>query len=142
MSGSDISINTGDGVFGGYLAIPGTANGEGIVIIQEIRHQRIYARRSRLYAARGYYALAPDLFWRIEPGLQLTDKTKEEWNRAFALMNKFNTDLGIKDIQADRPSSRRGNCAKVGAVGYCLVASWLISQPRAPTRMPASVTTA
>ena len=122
MSGSDISINTGDGVFGGYLAIPGTANGEGIVIIQEIFGINGFMRAvADSYAARGYYALAPDLFWRIEPGVQLTDKTKEEWNRAFALMNKFDIDLGIKDIQAVIDHLRgEENCAKVGAVGYCL----------------------
>lgn len=122
MSGKDISINTADGAFGGYLAVPGTANGAGIVVIQEIFGVNEFVRTvADSYAARGYFALAPDLFWRIEPGVQLTDKTKEEWNRAFALMNKFDIDLGIKHIQAAIDHLRGGEkCAKVGAVGYCL----------------------
>jgi carboxymethylenebutenolidase len=122
MSAKDVSINTADGVFGGYLAVPGTANGAGIVVIQEIFGVNGFVRAvSDHYAARGYFALAPDLFWRIEPGVRLTDKTKEEWNRAFALMNKFDIDLGIKDIQAAIGHLRgEEKCAKVGAVGYCL----------------------
>jgi carboxymethylenebutenolidase len=122
MSGKDVSINTTDGTFGGYLAVPGAANGAGIVVIQEIFGINGFVRAvADSYAARGYFALAPDLFWRIEPGVQLTDKTKEEWNRAFALMNKFDVDLGIKDIQAAIDHLRgEEKCAKVGAVGYCL----------------------
>ncbi|HEX4159992.1 MAG TPA: dienelactone hydrolase family protein [Rhizomicrobium sp.] len=122
MTGKDVSINTADGVFGGYLAVPGTANGAGIVVIQEIFGVNGFVRAvADSYAARGYFALAPDLFWRIEPGVQLTDKTKEEWNRAFALMNAFDIDLGVKDIQAAIDHLRgEEKCAKVGAVGYCL----------------------
>lgn len=122
MSGQDVTINTADGEFGGYLAVPGTANGAGIVVIQEIFGVNGFVRAvADSYAARGYFALAPDLFWRIEPGVQLTDKSKEEWNRAFALMNKFDTELGVKDIQAAIEHLRgEEKCAKVGAVGYCL----------------------
>ncbi|HEX3667163.1 MAG TPA: dienelactone hydrolase family protein [Rhizomicrobium sp.] len=122
MSGKDVSINTADGTFAGYLAMPGTANGAGIVVIQEIFGVNGFVRAvADSYAARGYFALAPDLFWRIEPGVQLTDKTKEEWDQAFALMNKFDIDLGIKDIQAAIDHLRgEEKCTRVGAVGYCL----------------------
>jgi len=122
MSGKSVSINTTDGAFGGYLAAPGTANGAGIVVIQEIFGVNGFVRAvADSYAARGYFALAPDLFWRIEPGVQLTDQTKEEWNRAFALMNKFDIDLGVNDIQAAIDHLRgEEKCSSVGAVGYCL----------------------
>ena len=122
MSGKDVSINTVDGAFGGYLAVPGNANGSGMVIIQEIFGVNGFVRAvADAYAARGYFALAPDLFWRIEPGVQLTDQTKEEWNRAFELMNRFDIDAGIKDIAAAIQHLRgTERCAKVGAVGYCL----------------------
>lgn len=73
-------------------------------------------------AARGYLALCPDLFWRLKPGIQLTDKTKAEWDQAFALMNRFDADAGVKDIQATITQLRKlqGCTGKVGAVGYCL----------------------
>ena len=74
------------------------------------------------FAARGYFALAPDLFWRLEPGVELTDKTDAEWKRAFDLMTRFDADAGVKDIQATITHLRgvSGCSGKVGAVGYCL----------------------
>lgn len=122
MSGKDISINTADGVFAGYLAAPTASNGAGVVVIQEIFGVNAVMRAiADDYAARGYFALAPDLFWRLEPGVQLTDKTKPEWDRALALMGKFNSDLGVKDIEAAiRHLRGEENCKKIGAVGYCL----------------------
>src|SRR5580658_6535495 len=122
MRGKDIGINTTDGTFGGYLASPAAGNGTGIVVIQEIFGVNAVMRGiADEFAARGYFALAPDLFWRIEPGVQLTDKSQAEWNRAFALMGQFNPDLGIKDIEAAIQHLRNEeHCKKVGAVGYCL----------------------
>ena len=73
-------------------------------------------------AASGFFALVPDLFWRLEPGVQLTDKTEAEWQRAFALMNRFDANLGVKDIQATITHLRgvAGCTGRVGVVGYCL----------------------
>jgi carboxymethylenebutenolidase len=73
-------------------------------------------------AAQGYFALAPDLFWRIEPGIQLTDQSEAEWKRAFELYQAFNVDNGIKDIQATIALLRNhpGVNGKVGNVGFCL----------------------
>ena len=121
--GKDIRIKGADGEFGAYLATPGSERGPGIVVIQEIFGVNGFVRSvADGYAARGYFALAPDLFWRIEPNVQLTDKTDAEWKRAFDLMNKFNADTGVKDIQATITHLRgvQGCTGKVGAVGYCL----------------------
>jgi carboxymethylenebutenolidase len=123
MTGKDITIATADGSFGAYLATPSTGRGPGIVVIQEIFGVNGFVRDvADAYAARGCFALAPDLFWRIEPNVQLTDKTDEEWKRAFDLMGKFNADLGVKDIQTAIAHLRgvSGVNGKVGAVGYCL----------------------
>jgi carboxymethylenebutenolidase len=123
MSGKDVSITTSDGVFGGYLASPAAGRGPGIVVIQEIFGVNGFVRAiADGFAARGFFALAPDLFWRIEPHIQLTDKTDAEWKRAFDLMGKFNIDAGVKDIQAAITHLRQvpGCSGKVGTVGYCL----------------------
>ncbi len=123
MAGTDITINGPDGSFGGYLARPSAGSGPGIVVIQEIFGiNKVMRDIADSFAARGYFALAPDLFWRIEPGVQLTDKSDAEWKRAFELMNKFEPDLGIADIQASISYLRKldGCTGKVGAVGYCL----------------------
>jgi len=123
MSGQDITIAGPDGSFGGYLASPSTGRGPGVVVIQEIFGvNKVMRDIADGLAARGYFALAPDLFWRIEAGVQLTDKSDAEWKRAFDLMTKFEPDMGIKDIQATIAHLRGlpGASGKVGAVGYCL----------------------
>jgi carboxymethylenebutenolidase len=123
MSGTDVTISTPDGAMGGYLAKPSAGKGPGLVVIQEIFGvNKVMRDLADGFAARGYFALVPDLFWRIEPGVQLTDHTKAEWDQAFALMNKFDPDNGVKDIQASLTHLRgvSGCSGKVGDVGYCL----------------------
>ncbi len=123
MAGKDISITTSDGTFGAYLSAPSAGTGPGVVVIQEIFGVNAVMRDiADALAARGYTAICPDLFWRIEPGVQLTDQTKGEWDQAFALMNKFDVDKGIEDIQATINHLRAvpGGNGKVGVVGYCL----------------------
>ena len=59
--------------FDGYLAIPASGYGPGIVVIQEIFGVNGYMRSvADWYAAHGFVALCPDLFWRMERGLELT----------------------------------------------------------------------
>ena len=124
MSGSDTTINASDGgTFSGYLATPASGQGPGVVVIQEIFGVNAVMRAitDRL-AGAGYTALCPDIFWRIEPGIQITDQTEAEWNKAFELYQKFDVDAGMTDIQATI-TTLRGHSActgKVGAVGYCL----------------------
>jgi carboxymethylenebutenolidase len=123
MAGTDITIDGPDGNFGAYLARPSGNSGPGVVVIQEIFGvNKVVRAIADGFAARGYFALAPDLFWRLEPGVQLTDKSEAEWKRAFELMTKFDPDSGVKDIQASMSYLRglEGCTGKVGAVGYCL----------------------
>ena len=123
MTGKDITINGADGAFAGYLATPTSGRGPGIVVIQEIFGvNQVMRDLVDEFAAHGYFALAPDLFWRLEPGVQLTDKTDAEWKRAFDLMDRFDPDKGVDDIQATIDTLREpdGCSGKVGAVGYCL----------------------
>jgi carboxymethylenebutenolidase len=123
MSGQDITIHSPDGNFSGYLAKPKSGTGPGVVVIQEIFGVNAVMRGiADDLAAKGYVALAPDLFWRIEPNVQITDKTEAEWKRAFDFYQKFNVDAGVKDIQATIAHLRKtpGVSGKVGSVGYCL----------------------
>jgi carboxymethylenebutenolidase len=74
------------------------------------------------FAAHGYLAVCPDLFWRIEPDIDITDQSEAEWKRAFELFNTFDVEAGVKDIAATIDAVRRDpRCnGKVGAVGFCL----------------------
>ncbi|MGC9953911.1 MAG: dienelactone hydrolase family protein [Rhizomicrobium sp.] len=123
MSGQQITISGPDGSFAGYLASPAAGRGPGIVVIQEIFGVNAAMRAvADELAASGFFALVPDLFWRLEPGVQLTDKTDAEWQRAFDLMKRFDAKLGVQDIQTTLTRLRTipGCTGKVGAVGYCL----------------------
>ncbi len=74
------------------------------------------------WAGQGFIAVCPDIFWRQEPGIQLTDQTEAEWGRAFELYQGFDEAKGIEDIQATIDAIR-GDAAcsgTVGTVGFCL----------------------
>src|ERR1700679_4127292 len=99
MTGQTIAI--GDGNFSGYLASPALGQGPGIVVIQEIFGvNKVMRDIADGFAARGFFALVPDLFWRLKPGIELTDQTDAEWQQAFDLLTRFDKDKGVEDIQA------------------------------------------
>ncbi|MAN62975.1 MAG: carboxymethylenebutenolidase [Parvibaculum sp.] len=124
MSSETITINGPDGSFSGYLAKPeGDGPFPAIVVIQEIFGVNAVMRGiCDDLAKQGYLALSPDLFWRIEPGVDITDQSEEEWAKAFELFNAFDVDKGMVDVQATIDAARKlpGANGKVGAVGYCL----------------------
>ena len=119
-----IDARDGSGRFSAYLARPDTQDtAPCIVVIQEIFGVNAGIRKKcDDLAAKGYAAVAPDLFWRQEPNIELTDKSKAEWDRAFELMNGFDADKGVEDIEATIRVARDhdGSNGKVGCVGYCL----------------------
>jgi carboxymethylenebutenolidase len=121
---TDITIRASDGgSFTGYLAVPAGGTGPGIIVAQEIFGVNAVMRAvCDELAAQGYAALCPDIFWRIEPGIQITDKTEAEWKRAFELFGLFDVDQGIVDLEAAVAQLRHHPACtgKVGSVGYCL----------------------
>jgi len=123
---ADITVNAADsGSFSAYIATPEAATAPGIVVLQEIFGvNQVMRDLCDGFAAQGYVAVCPDLFWRIEPGVQLTDQSQEEWDRAFELMNAFLPDFekGVGDIGATIAALRSHDACggKVGTVGYCL----------------------
>jgi carboxymethylenebutenolidase len=119
--GDMISISIGDEAFDGYLARPTGTPTAGIVVIQEIFGVNADIKATADWLAdQGYLALAPDLFWRQERNVALTDGSEEEWQKAFALMTGYDGDQGIADIQASIDALRSEGCAKVGTIGFCL----------------------
>ena len=122
---SDITITGNEGEFSAYIAKPESGIGPGLVLIQEIFGvNQLMRNLCDCFAAQGYITACPDLFWRIEPGMQLTDKTGAELNQAFEFMNKFLPEFekGHADPQATVAHLRGfDDCAeKVGCLGYCL----------------------
>lgn len=119
----DISINVPDGEFSAYLALPKQTPAPSVLVIQEIFGiNKVMRDLCDGFAAKGYVALSPDLFWRQEPGVQLTDKTDAEWQRAFKLMQGFNQTKGVEDLIAalDQLRKLKECTGKAGTVGFCL----------------------
>jgi carboxymethylenebutenolidase len=78
-------------------------------------------RKCDRLAADGYLALAPDLFWRIERGVELDPDVEAEFQRALELLGQFEQDQGVADIEATiRHARRELGVPRVGVVGYCL----------------------
>ena len=121
--GQYIDITAPDGgSFRAYLCLPPTGRGPGLVVEQEIFGINANVRETcAMFAKEGFVALAPDLFWRMEPNVDL-GYTEAEWKRAFDFFGRFSVDKGIEDCQATINALRaRPECSgKVGTVGYCL----------------------
>lgn len=123
MSGTMTTIKTNDGTFNAYVARPAAAKAPAVVVIQEIFGVNGVMRAiADDLAAQGYLAICPDLFWRIEPGIDITDQSEAEWVKAFELYTAFNVDKGVEDIAATLATIRadEGCNGKVGSVGFCL----------------------
>lgn len=117
-----ISTLEGDDSFSAYCARPTGEPRAAIVVIQEIFGVNAGIRRKcdRL-AADGYLALAPDLFWRLEPGIELDPDIEPEFKRALELLGRCEQDLAVRDIEATIRHARSAlGVEKVGVVGYCL----------------------
>lgn len=122
---SDITIESSDetGYFSAYIAMPEKTPAPAIILIQEIFGVNVEMRKKcDELAEKGFIAICPDLFWRLEPGVQLTDKTEEEWQKAFDLFNRFDLYKGVEDLITTLTHVRsHSHCnGKVGCVGYCL----------------------
>ena len=118
-----LTITTPDGAFSAYVARPSATSAPAVVVIQEIFGvNKVMRDICDDLAAQGFVAVCPDLFWRIEPGIDMTDQSDAEWKRAFELYNAFDVDAGVSDIAATIAAVRElpGVNGKVGAVGYCL----------------------
>ena len=124
MAGEPMTVKTPDGEFSCYVARPaGGAPAPAVVVIQEIFGINPFVRATAdRMAALGYLAVAPDLFWRIKPGIDITDQTEAEWKEAFGYYNAFDVPKGVQDIAAtiDAVRADPGCSGRVGAMGFCL----------------------
>ena len=119
-AGTWLDIATEDGGrFRGYLARPAQGSGPGIVVLQEIFGVNANLRGvcDRL-AEEGYVALAPDLFWRVEAGVDL-EYSAAGRDKGLALKQKLDMDRAADDTAAAIKALRNlpGCVGRIGAVG-------------------------
>jgi carboxymethylenebutenolidase len=123
MASITIKATDGSGSFSAYLVEPKTKPAGVVVLIQEIFGVNQAMRDIAAWVAdMRFIAVCPDLFWRIRPGIDITDKTEAEWKQAFELFQRFDQAKGIDDLKATVAAARKLPAAngKVGTMGYCL----------------------
>ncbi len=121
---SSVTIQAADGgSFTAYVAKPAQDAAPGIVVCQEIFGvNQVMRDTCDWLAGLGYVAICPDLFWRQEPGIDITDRSEAEWAKAFQLYQGFNEAKGVNDLVATLAVLRAlpGCNGRAGAIGYCL----------------------
>jgi len=123
MASVKIQASDGSGSFSAYLLQPRKTPAGAVVLIQEIFGVNQAMRDIASWVTDlGFIAVCPDLFWRIEPGIDISDKTEAEWKKAFDLFNKFDQVKGVEDLKASVAAARSlpGANGKVATMGYCL----------------------
>lgn len=105
-----------------YVARPAGTPKAAIIVIPEIFGVNPGIRQKcESWAGEGYLALAPDIFWRFAPGIELDPDVPEQLQEAFGYFGQYDPDLGIQDIEAAiRHIRGTEGVGKVGLVGYCL----------------------
>jgi len=118
----EVKTLNGNAEFPCYVAKPDGEATAAIIVIQEIFgvNKGIKAKCDH-WASLGYLAISPDLFWRINEATDLDADVEEEFQTALDLMNRFDQDQGIRDIEAAIHFAQQAvGSHKVGCVGYCL----------------------
>lgn len=123
MSSKMISVPAlSGGQFDAYLALPPTGKGPGLVLIQEIFGVNTHIRAvADQYAMDGYVVLAPDVFWRQAPGIQL-GYDQSGFEKGLGLLNNLDFDLALDDLKATASAlkSMPEVTGKVASIGYCM----------------------
>jgi carboxymethylenebutenolidase len=123
MPGQMIDIKTDKGSgFTGYLALPENKKGPGLLLVQEIFGVNKHIRETAdLFAEARFVVLAPDVFWRVKPHVEL-GYTPDDLKEAMQLAQKNDKEQMIKDMASaiSTLKQRPEYAGKVGVVGYCL----------------------
>jgi carboxymethylenebutenolidase len=117
-----VNAADGSGTFAAHVAVPDAGRGPGVVVIHEIFGVNEYITGTcRRLAELGYVALAPDLFWRVAPGLALAHD-EEGLTRAMENVSRFDAEAAVGDVAAalDHLRSLPEVEGGVGVLGFCL----------------------
>jgi carboxymethylenebutenolidase len=123
MRTENVIVPMRDGKMGAYVAYPDKKPVGAIIAIMEIWGVNDTMRaHAHEFAEAGFVCLVPDLFWRQEPGVELSDRNPGDVEKAFDLYYNFDYDLGVQDMEDVRAYLKTlpEVNGKVGAVGYCL----------------------
>lgn len=118
-----MTVVAGDGEFSAYVSYPEAERAPAVVVLHEVFGVNEDIRLTcQALAAEGFIAIAPDLFWRQEPGVDLSVTSEADWKRGLALYMAYDRDKGVDDIVATIAAARAlpRSTGKVAVMGYCL----------------------
>src|SRR6202046_2566296 len=121
--GNRIIIEGHDGMFNAYVARPKTLPALTVVVLQELFGVNADIRKTcDELAEQGFAAVAPDLFWRQEPGVDLSVTSEADWQHALRLYQAYDRDAGVRDIKDTLDAvAKLPDCSgKIAVQGYCL----------------------
>src|ERR1700738_4937049 len=123
MMKDHITIEGRDGVFGAYIARPKTVLAPAVIVLQELFGVNADIRKTcDELAEQGFLAVAPDLFWRQEPGVDLNVTSEADWQHGLRLYGAYDRGAGAKDVNDTVDAVRNlPECnGRVAVLGYCL----------------------
>src|SRR5258707_7765990 len=118
-----ITIKGRDGAFGAYIARPKVLPAPAVVVLHEVFGVNAAIRKTcDELAEQGFIAVAPDLFWRQEPGVDLSVTSEPDWQHGLRLYQAYDRDAGARDVKdtANAVAKLPGGTGKVAVLGYCL----------------------
>jgi carboxymethylenebutenolidase len=118
-----ITLTRQGGTFDAYIARPKILPASAVVVLQELFGVNADIRRHcDELAEQGYLAVAPDLYWRQEPGVDLNVTSEADWQHGLRLYSAYDRDAGVRDIKDTIDAVRNlPECnGKVALLGYCL----------------------
>ena len=118
-----ITVKGHDGTFAAYIARPKTPPAPAVVVLQELFGVNADIRKHcDELAAQGFLAVAPDLFWRQEPSVDLNVTSEADWQHGLRLYQAYDRDAGARDAKdtVDAVAKLPGCTGKVAVLGYCL----------------------
>jgi carboxymethylenebutenolidase len=118
-----ITIEGRDGAFAAYISRPKVVPAPAIVVLQELFGVNADIRKTcDELAEQGFVAVAPDLFWRQEPGVDLSVTSEADWQHGLHLYQAYDRDAGVRDINdtLDTVGKLPECTAKIAVQGYCL----------------------
>jgi carboxymethylenebutenolidase len=118
-----ITIEGRDGAFGAYMAPPRTLPAPAVVVLHEVFGVNADIRKTcGELTEQGFIAVAPDLFWRQEPGVDLSVASEPDWQHGLCLYQAYDRDAGARDVKdTSNFVAKLPECSgKVAVLGYCL----------------------
>jgi carboxymethylenebutenolidase len=118
-----ITVKGHDGTFTAYIARPEELPAPAVIVLQELFGVNADIReKSDELAEQGFIAVAPELFWRQEPGVDLSVRSEPDWQHGLRLYQAYDRDAGVRDIEdtADTVAKMPECTGKIAVLGYCL----------------------